>query len=76
MVGLSQDDAALDGLVITTPHLIHLVQQFLNSFPRIQSLLSEVNTTNSQERLPSGHEKMLISYASAYNSTAKAIHSQ
>ena len=34
MVGLSQDDAALDRLVVTTPHLSHLVQQFLNSFPK------------------------------------------
>jgi len=34
MVGLSQDDAALDRLVITTPHLSHLMQQFLNSFPK------------------------------------------
>jgi len=30
----SQDDAALDRLVITTPSLSHLVQQFLNSVPK------------------------------------------
>ena len=32
MVGLSQDEAALDRLVTTTPH--HLVKQFLNAFPK------------------------------------------
>ena len=34
MVGLSQDDAALDRLVITTRHLTHLVQEFLKGFPK------------------------------------------
>ena len=34
MVGLSQDDAALDRLVTTTPHLAHIVRQYLNSFPQ------------------------------------------
>ena len=34
MVGLSQDEAALDILVITTPHLAHIVKQYLNSFPQ------------------------------------------
>ena len=34
MVGLSQDEAALDRLVTTTPHLTHLVKQFLNAFPK------------------------------------------
>ena len=34
MVGLSQDEDALDRLVITTPHLAHIVKQFLNSFPQ------------------------------------------
>ena len=32
MVGLSQDEAALDRLVTITPHLTHLVKQFLNAF--------------------------------------------
>jgi len=32
MVGLSQDEAALDRLVTITPHLTHLVKQFLNTF--------------------------------------------
>lgn len=34
MVGLSQDEAALDRLVTTTPHLAHIVKQYLNSFPQ------------------------------------------
>ena len=34
MVGLSQDEAALDRLLTITPHLCHLVRQFLNTFPR------------------------------------------
>lgn len=32
MVGLSQDEAALDRLVITTPHLARIVKQYLNIF--------------------------------------------
>ena len=32
MVGLSQDEAALDRLVTTTPHLTRLVKQFLIDF--------------------------------------------
>ena len=31
---MSQDEAALDRLVITTPHLAHIVMQYLNSFPQ------------------------------------------
>ena len=38
MVGLSQDEDALDRLVITTPHLAHIVKQFLNSFPQSTKL--------------------------------------
>ena len=34
MVGLSQDEDALDRLVTITPHLTHLVKQFLNAFPK------------------------------------------
>ena len=34
MVGLSRDEAALDRLVTTTPHLAGLVNQYLNSFPK------------------------------------------
>ena len=34
MVGLSQDEAAMDRLVTTTPHLAHIVKQYLNSFPQ------------------------------------------
>ena len=34
MIGLSQDEAALDRLVTITPHLTHLVRQFLNAFPK------------------------------------------
>lgn len=34
MVGLSQDEVALDRLVTITPHLTHLVTQFLHSFPK------------------------------------------
>ena len=33
MVGLTQDAAALDRLVTTTPHLVHIVKEYLNSFP-------------------------------------------
>ena len=34
MVGLSQDEAALDRLVTTTPHLARIVKQYLYSFPQ------------------------------------------
>ena len=34
IVGLSQDNSALDRLVTTTPHLSHIVRQYLNSFPQ------------------------------------------
>ena len=34
MDGLSQDEVALDRLVTITPHLSHLVRQFLNAFPK------------------------------------------
>ena len=34
IVGLSQDDSALDRLVTTTPHLSRIVRQYLNSFPQ------------------------------------------
>ena len=33
IVGLTQDAAALDRLVTTTPHLAHIVKEYLNSFP-------------------------------------------
>ena len=33
MVGLTQDAVALDRLVTTTPHLAHIVKEYLNSFP-------------------------------------------
>ncbi|XP_044180398.1 uncharacterized protein LOC114947533 [Acropora millepora] len=35
MVGLSQDEAALDCLLITSPHLARMVKQYLNSFPKV-----------------------------------------
>lgn len=35
MVGLSRDEAALDRLVTTTPHLARLVNQYLNGFPKV-----------------------------------------
>ena len=35
MVGLSQDEAALDRLLITSPHLARMVKQYLNSFPKV-----------------------------------------
>ena len=35
MVGLSQDEAALDRLLITSPHLARMVKQYLKSFPRV-----------------------------------------
>jgi len=34
MVGLSRDEAALDRLVIATPHLARLVNQYLSGFPK------------------------------------------
>ena len=34
MVGLSQDESALDRLVTTIPHLARIVKQYLNSFPQ------------------------------------------
>ena len=34
IVGLSQDESALDRLVTITPHLAHIVKQYLNSFPK------------------------------------------
>ena len=34
IVGLSQDDSALDRFVTTTPHLYHIERQYLNSFPQ------------------------------------------
>ena len=34
MVGLSRDEAALDRLVIITPHLARLVNQYLSGFPK------------------------------------------
>ena len=34
MVGLSRDEAALDRLVTTTPHIARLVNQYLNTFPK------------------------------------------
>ena len=34
MVGLIQDEAALDRLVTTTPHVAHIVKHYLNSFPQ------------------------------------------
>jgi len=41
IVGLSQDEAALDCLLITSPHLTSKVKQYLNSFPKV-SKASEV----------------------------------
>jgi len=35
MVRLSQDEAALDSLLITSPHLTRMVKQYLNSFPKV-----------------------------------------
>ena len=37
IVGLSQDDTALDRLVTTTPHLARIVRQYLNGFPRTET---------------------------------------
>ena len=34
IVGLSQDDSALDKLVTTTPHLSRIVRQYLNNLPQ------------------------------------------
>jgi len=34
MVGLSRDEAGLDQLVTTTPHIARLVDQYLNKFPK------------------------------------------
>ena len=34
MVGLTQNEAALDRLVTITPYLLHLVRQFLTTFPK------------------------------------------
>ena len=34
MVGLSRDEAALDRIVTTTPHLARLVDEYLESFPK------------------------------------------
>ena len=36
MVGLSQDEAALDRLITITPHLSRMVKQFLHGFPQSQ----------------------------------------
>ena len=38
MVGLSQDEAALDCLVTTTPHLARIVQQYLDSSSQTSEL--------------------------------------
>lgn len=35
MVGLSQDEAALDRLLIKSPHLVHMVKQYPDSFPKV-----------------------------------------
>ena len=40
MVGLSQDEAALDRLLITSLHLARMVKQYLKSFPKV-SMASE-----------------------------------
>ena len=34
IVGLNQDDSALDRLVTTTSHLFRIVRQYLNRFPQ------------------------------------------
>ena len=34
MVGLIQDEAALDRLFTNSPHLVHIVMEYLNSFPQ------------------------------------------
>ena len=46
MVGLSRDEAALDRLVTTTPHIARLVDQYLNEFPK--SSKSSVRTEHYQ----------------------------
>ena len=35
IVGLSHDEAALDDLLITSPHLARMVKQYLNCFPKV-----------------------------------------
>ena len=46
MVGLSQDEAATDHLLITSLHLARMVKQYLNSFLKVR-LLSETSTISS-----------------------------
>lgn len=41
MAGLSQDEAALDRLVTTTPHLARIVKQYLRNFPQASTRSSE-----------------------------------
>ena len=48
MVGLSRDEAALDRLVIATPHLARLVNQYLSGFPEA----SKQKIISSQESCP------------------------
>ena len=57
IVGLSQDDSALDRLVTTTPHLCRLVRQYLNSFPKLQRNMTEVSTISSLVESLSGQER-------------------
>ena len=35
--GVSQDEAALDRLLITSQHLARMVKQYLDSFPKVSS---------------------------------------
>ena len=41
IVGLGQDEAALDRLITITPHLANIVKQYLNSFPRAAKKVSK-----------------------------------
>ena len=41
MVGLSQNEDALDRLVTTTPHLARLVKQYLGGFPQTNTSSTE-----------------------------------
>ena len=47
MVGLSQDECALDRLLITSPHLARMVKQYLTSFPKV----SEASERNEHYQL-------------------------
>eukprot|EP00745_Piridium_sociabile_P026490 TRINITY_DN4236_c0_g2_i1.p3 TRINITY_DN4236_c0_g2~~TRINITY_DN4236_c0_g2_i1.p3 ORF type:complete len:188 (-),score=36.94 TRINITY_DN4236_c0_g2_i1:1928-2491(-) len=51
IVGLSQDEAALDRLVTTAPRLAHMVKQYLSCFPRVSETSCQMNITNFLEML-------------------------